>query len=187
MSVLVDEDCEHFLRVLFLTVRCLGLSINHDLLSCHSLWSLLHHLLLLLHVAHGVVELLHVWVVPDKHLLSHTLHLLSLVWEALTRSGSIEELVLDARLTTIWRLQQIRVDKNWSSVHQHSLLTVLPGRVELGPRILIKASSRLSNVLHLAWVQHRRSHQGLLLRIHIWRHFHLLAITGVGHLRHSHL
>ena len=183
MSVLVDEDREHLLCVLLLAVLCYRFGIDHDLLSRNSLWSLLLHHLLLLHVAHSVIEL-HV-VVPNEHsLLSHDLLLLSLVWEL----TSAEELILETWLTAIRRLQHIRVDKDGSCVHQHSLLAIrtLSWSTELRrPCVLVIASG--SDISHLAWVEHCRSHQGLLLRIHLRLHVHLFPISLERHLWHSHL
>ena len=180
LSVLVDEDREHFLRVLFLTVLCYRFSIDHDFLSRHSLRSLLHHLLLL-HAAHRVIEL-HVRVVPNEHsLLSHNLLLLSLVLEL----SCVEELVLQTWLTAIRGLQHIRVNEDGSCVHQHSLLTIRTlswSTVLWRSGVLVKASG--CDISHLAWVEHRRCHQ---LRIHILWHIHLFPVLSVGHLRRSHL
>lgn len=173
MSVLVDEDREHFLGVLFLTVLIYRFSVDHDLLSRHSLWSLLHHLLLL-HVAHSVLEL-HVRVVPNKHsLLSHNLLLLSLVREL----TSVEILVRDAWLAIT--LQHVMVNENWGGVHQHRLAirTLSWSSVLRRSHVLVKASGL---VLHnLTIVEHRWHHLGLLLRIHIWLHVHLFPVLRIG-------
>ena len=166
--VLVDENSQRLLSFLSLAISSLGLGIDDDLLGGHSLSRLLHNLLL--EAAHLVVEL-HLLIVPDKHLRSHNL-LLCLFWESLTRS-LVEELVLETGLATKGRLQHGRVHKNWSALHEHSLLAFLPILVELGLGILVKSWVR--NILHLIWVHEGRGHHLLLLLVvHVLRHLHLL-------------
>lgn len=115
LRVLVDEDREHFLRVGLLTIFGLSLSVDHNLLRSNSLW-LLHHLWLR-HSSHWVVQLLHVSVSIDHHLLSNYLLLLrSLIRETL----SIEELILNSRLTTVL-IHHVGINKNRCSTHDHGL------------------------------------------------------------------
>ena len=95
-GVLIDQYSECFLGFLGLPVRGLGLLVDDDLLSSHSLGRLLQDLLL--KPTHLVVEL-HVLVISHVHRLSHYL-LLCLVGETLSCSLSIEELVLETWLTT---------------------------------------------------------------------------------------
>ena len=181
LSILVDENCEHFLRVGLLTILGLGLSVYHNLLSSHSLRRL-HHLGLW-HGAHRIVQLLHVAITSDKHLLSNHLLLLSLIGETLC----IEELIWNARLASIL-IHHVGVNEYWSALHEHCLLVILSRRIELRLScVLVVTLSRHNVLLHLTSVHHGRCHHGLLLRIHHLRHGHLLGTLVVKLVRHSHL
>ena len=176
LGVLIDKDGENLLRVGLLSIFSLGLSVYHNLLSSHGLWSL-HHLCL--HLAHWVVKLLHVAVASDQHLWCDDLLLLSLIGEALC----IEELILDSRLTCILT-HEAWVDKDRSCIHQHCLLAILSWCTELRlSRILIESLSRHDVLLHLTSIHHSRCHHGLL-----HADWHLLLATFIVKLvRASHL
>ena len=168
-GVLVDQDSESLLGFLGLAIGSLGLRIDDDLLGGHGLSRLLHNLLL--KSTHLVVEL-HILVVANIHLRSHNL-LLCLIWEPLTPSCIVEELVLKTRLATKRRLHHGWVNKDRRTRHQHCLLTFLPILVELSLSILVIVL--VIDLWHLIGIHERwRHHLLLLLAVHIWRYFHLL-------------
>ena len=164
---MVDQNSESFLGFLGLTIWSLSLGIDDDFLCCHSLSRLLHKLLL--EATHLVVEL-HVLISSYKHLLSH--YLLLLVWESLAGCLCIKELVLEPRLTSKWRLKHRWINKNWCSLHQHSLRVSLSILIELSLCILVKAW--ILDVLHLIRIHVGWGHHLLLLVVHILRHIHFL-------------
>ena len=161
--VLIDEDGEHLLRVDLLAILVLGLSVYHNLLSPQGLRA--GHHLLRLHLAHGVVQLLHVSIAADKHLWSDHLLLLSLVGEALC----VEELVLHAWLSRVL-CHHTRVDEDWSTLHKHCLLSILPWCTKRRLsciRLAIALSghhklTKLASIHH--WVDHGRLHP----HWHLW-------------------
>lgn len=168
-GVLVDQDGESLLGFLGLAIGSLGLRIYDNLLGGYGLSRLLHNLLL--KSTHLVVEL-HILVVANIHLRSHNL-LLCLIWEPLTPSCIVEELVLKARLATKRRLHHGWVDKDRRTRHQHCLLTFLPILVELSLSILVKVL--VIDLWHLISIHERWGHHLLLLLVvHIRWYFHLL-------------
>lgn len=111
-------------------------------------------------------------VVANIHLRSHNL-LLCLIWEPLTPSCIVEELVLKTRLATKRCLHHGRVNKDRRARHQHCLLTFLSVFVELSLSILVKVL--VIDLWHLIGIHEIwRHHLLLLLVVHIWRYFHLL-------------
>lgn len=148
LRILVDENSEHLLSVGFLTVFSLGFSVDDNFLSSHGLRSL-HHLL-----RHRVVQLLHVTISSDEHLLGHDLLLLCLVGETL----GVEELVLESRLATELA-HHTGINKNWCGIHHHCLLTVLSWSTELRLHgILVITLSGHDVLLHLTTIHHGRCH-----------------------------
>ena len=165
---MIDQYSECLLCFLGLSIRSLGLLVDYDFLSSHCLGRLLQDLLL--EPTHLVVKL-HILVISHVHWLRHYL-LLSLIGEALSCSLSIEELVLEAWLTTELLLEHRWIKQDWSRLHNHSLLALLPILLKLSLRVLIK--TWVLNVLHLVGVHELGCHHLLLLLVHILWHFHLL-------------
>ena len=165
---MIDQYSECLLCFLGLSIRSLGLLVDYDFLSSHCLGRLLQDLLL--EPTHLVVKL-HILVISHVHRLRHYL-LLSLIGETLSCSLSIEELVLEAWLTTELLLEHRWIKQDWSRLHNHSLLALLPILLKLSLRVLIK--TWVLDVLHLVRIHELGCHHLLLLLVHILWHFHLL-------------